>query len=54
MASLTEVLLILSHRELAKSLQGQWKEYVQCVNHAKQELKMGEDTKLKYNSWLAS
>ena len=53
-ASLTEVLLILNHRELAKSLQGQWKEYVQCVNQAKQELKMGEDTKLKYNSWLAS
>ena len=53
-ASLTEVLLILQHRELAKTLQGQWKEYVQCVNRAKQDLKMDCTAELKYYSWIES
>ena len=53
-ASLTEVLLILQHRELAKTLQGHWKEYVQCVNRAKQELKIDCTTELKFYSWIES
>lgn len=53
-AALTEALLILQHREQAKTLQGQWRDYVRCVNQAKHDLNMGSTGELKSNKWLGS